>query len=106
MTDETPTSIKTEIIKDFSGNQIVITRSQPVGEILEENMREYNDTANQQDMGFGRKVASVPQDVLDQWILEGVDYRLVNRDPEMAKKFKAKLNSPEFRYFRTHNSRL
>jgi len=90
---------KTEILKDYSGNRIVIKNSLDCTEILRNNKAEQTNPVA--DLRFGRKVASVPTVVLDAWIKEGIDYRKIGKDPEMKKKFFAKLNSPEWRYFKT-----
>ena len=92
-------SKETSIIKDYSGEKLVFKTSQDCSDILEGNkIEQANPVA---DLRFGRKVASVPTAVLDAWIREGVDYRKISKDPEMRKKFFAKLNSPEWRYFKT-----
>jgi hypothetical protein len=88
-----------EIQKDYAGERLVFKKVQDCAPIIEHNKREQVDPVA--DLRFGRKVASVPIDVLDAWIKEGVDYRRINKDPEMKKKFFAKLNSPEWRYFKT-----
>ena len=88
-----------EIIKDHGAERLVFKKSQDCASIITNNKQEQIDPVA--DMRFGRKVASVPIDVLDAWIKEGVDYRKIGKDPAMKKKFFAKLNSPEFRYFKT-----
>jgi hypothetical protein len=93
-----------DIIKDYSGEALVIKTSQDCSSIIEENKRLQNES--QEDLSFGRRFASIPIDVLDAWIKEGVDYRKIAKDPSMAKKFKAKINSPEFRYFKTHTGQV
>ena len=92
-------SRKLEILKDYAGEKLVFKKTQDCAPIIENNKREQIDPVA--DLRFGRKVASVPIDVLDAWIKEGVDYRKINKDPAMKKKFFAKLNSPEWRYFKT-----
>jgi hypothetical protein len=95
-----------EIIKDMSDAQLVFKTSQECSDILESNKREFNSSGYLPTFGAGRKVASVPTAILDAWIKEGVDYRKITKDPEMKKKFFAKLNDPEWRAFKTHNSHL
>jgi len=92
---------KIDIKKDYAGNGLIIHKSQDVSGILQENRQDRN--AGPQDLSFGRKVASVPLDVLDAWIKEGVDYRRISKDPEMRKKFYAKLNSREWSAFKTYD---
>lgn len=89
----------TEIIKDYSGEKLVFKTAQDCSAIIQSNkLDQINPVA---DYRFGRKVASVPTAVLDAWIKEGIDYRRIGKDKEMKKKFFAKLNDPEFRYFKT-----
>jgi len=94
---------KLEIIKDYSGEALVFKTSQDCSGVIDQNKDDFN---NVKDLSFGRKYASVPIDVLDAWIREGVDYRRIGKDPEMAKKFRAKMNSPEFKAFRVHGGRV
>ena len=92
---------KIDIKKDYANNGLIIHKSQDVSGILQENRQDRN--AGPQDLSFGRKIASVPLDVLDAWIKEGVDYRRIKKDPEMRKKFYAKLNSREWSAFKTYD---
>lgn len=92
---------KIDIKKDYANNGLIIHKSQDVSGILQENRQDRN--AGPQDLSFGRKIASVPLDVLDAWIKEGVDYRRIAKDPEMRKKFYAKLNSREWSAFKTYD---
>jgi hypothetical protein len=94
-----------EIIKDYSNNQLVFKKSQDVGHIIEANRAEQNDPIA--DLSFGRKFASVPIDVLDAWILhDGIDYRKIKKDPEMRKRFFAKLNSRDWCGFKVHTGKI
>lgn len=98
---------KTDIIKDYSNEAIVIHKSQDVAPIISANAFDRANQSKMNDSGvMGRKVASVPIDVLDAWIEEGIDYRKINQDPAMKKKFFARLNDPEFRYFKTHTGHI
>lgn len=93
----------TKIFKGDDG--LLIRRSQDATHILDAN-KEAQVHGQAPDLQFGRRFASVPEVILEKWMEEGVDYRKINHDPEMMKKFKAKLNSPEFRLFRTHTGNL
>lgn len=90
----------TQIFKDYSGEGLHFRREQRVDPLIEDNKQAEAQGAN--DLKFGRRFAQVPMVVLEKWIEEGVDYRLIGRDPEMLRKFKRKLADPEWRYFRTH----
>ena len=89
---------KLDIIKDYANEQLVFKNSQQVGDILDYNRAARN--AGAQDTSFGRKFASVPVTVLDAWIQEGVDYRLIQSDLDMRKRFYAKLR--EYNQFLTY----
>lgn len=90
-----------DIKKDYANNQLIIHKSQDVSDIIKGNLEDRNAGPN--DLSFGRKVASVPLDVLDAWIKEGIDYRKIRKDPAMKKKFFEKLNSREWCAFKTYN---
>ena len=61
-------SRKLDIKKDYANESLIIHKSQDVSGILEENLIDRNN--GPQDLSFGRKIASVPLDVLDAWIKE------------------------------------
>lgn len=87
------------VIPDFANEQLILHKSTDVQPMLDAN--KIDRDAGNNDLSFGRKIASVPTDVLDMWIREGVDYRLIRKDPAMKKKFFAKLNSREWCGFKT-----
>ena len=96
---------KLDIIKDVDNERLIFKKSQDCAPILEANREDRNNPV--QDLSFGRKFASVPIDVLDAWILhEGLDYRRIGKDPEMRKRFMAKLNSRDWSGFKTHTGNL
>lgn len=98
-------SRKFEIIKDFNDERLIFHKQQDCSDILEANAIERNNAP--QDLSFGRKIASVPIDVLDAWRLhEGIDYRKIKSDPEMKKRFFAKLNSREWNQFKTYSGSI
>jgi hypothetical protein len=87
----------TEIKKQDNG--LIFTRSQDATAILQANHEARVDPAK--DLRFGRRVASVPMVILEKWIEEGIDYRKISKDPDMKKRFFAKLNDPTWRSFKT-----
>ena len=89
------------VLKDEADKKLIFHKSTDLAPILEANRQDRN--SGPQDLSFGRKIASVPTDVLDLWIREGVDYRLIGRDPAMRKKFYEKLNSAEWCGFKTYS---
>ena len=94
----------TEIFKDQLGQGLHIRRSQDATPILEANKQA--QIYGQNDLKFGRKFASVPTVILEKWMEEGIDYRKINHCEKTRKAFMAKMNSPEFRAFRTHTGNL
>ena len=97
--------VTTDIKKDFLGQGLVIRREQDASEIVTLNqLAQSGDIKN--ELRWGKRYASVPKVVLEQWIAEGVDYRLISKDPAMLRKFKQKLEDPEWRALRTHTGNL
>lgn len=95
--------IETNLIQQQDG-QIIVHRSQDVAPLLKANKVEANNPTS--SLRIGRKFASVPIEVLHAWIEEGIDYRKLNQDPSMMKKFKAKMNDPEWKALRTSVSHV
>ena len=81
--------------------KLIFHKSTDVQPMLDMNRLDRN--ASPLDLSFGRKIASVPIDVLDVWISEGIDYRKIAKDPAMRKKFYEKLNSREWCGFKTYD---
>jgi hypothetical protein len=96
--------VKTYIKKDHAGKGLIFRREQDATPVIQQNHEAERDQAN--DLRFGRRFASVPMVILEKWIEEGIDYRLISKDPKMARAFKQKLSDPEFKYFRTHYNDL
>jgi hypothetical protein len=94
------------IEKDYVDEQLIFSASQDCSDILKSNRIDRNSGSVDTAMGLGRKVASVPIDVLDHWITEGIDYRLIQKDPSMKKKFYQKLNSREWQAFKTYDGNI
>ena len=94
---------KTEIFKGTDG--LHIRRSQDATHIRAAN-KEAQVHGQEKDMKFARRFASIPEIILEKWMEEGIDYRRINKDPVTRKRFMEKLNSPEFRAFRTHTGKL
>jgi hypothetical protein len=96
---------KIELIKDYNNEAIVVKKSQDCSNTLLNNRLDRRDGGH--DLSFGRKIASVPIDVLDAWKLhEGIDYRKIHDDPEMKKRFYAKLNSRDWSQFKTYDGNI
>lgn len=78
------------ILKDYSDEKLVFHSQQDCTEILERNERDRNDGPNDSKI-LGRKIASVPLSILEQWKREGVDYAMITHDVAMRQAFYRKL---------------
>jgi hypothetical protein len=90
---------------------------QPDGTFLiehEQDVRPNLDTAkrlqNEDDRGWSpsrelRRVAHIPNIIIVKWLNEeGLD--IFDSDPEMQKRYRAKLNDPDWRWLRTAPGRI
>lgn len=104
MTAEVTTEIKA------NNGELVIKREQDVEPILDANRREINEVTSWRPYASGRKdvalrkVAEIPNVVIERWMKEGIN--IFSPDPDMQKKFKAKLNDPDWKWLRTFPGRL
>ena len=87
-----------------NGDGFIIERKQDVEDILKSNIEDAKE--NKQDTLFGRRVASIPNIVVEQWLKEGINIYNMGHDPDVRRKVLLRLNSPEWKHLRTHNSRL
>tara|TARA_R110000868_G_scaffold274277_1_gene533505 strand:- start:1500 stop:1823 length:324 start_codon:yes stop_codon:yes gene_type:complete len=91
---------KRQSIAHNTDDGIVIATEQDITEIIEQNKREYNASSTTWGDGdvFSNKIASIPFTVIDelnkQKIMRG--FHVVD-----SKRFKAWLNNPDNRFFRT-----
>jgi hypothetical protein len=89
------------------GNQTRFAATQDVAPMLERNkqMASHNDGYSaSRDL---RRVASVPYVVGIKWLNEeGWWFMDADKDPDVAKKLAAKLNSSEYMYLRTAEGRV
>jgi hypothetical protein len=97
--DRDETSITTY---EESAGKITLTKHMDAEPILNINKEEYNSGANNRTASpLGRKVASIPLTVWQNWIKE-TDGAIQN-DPKLLAKY---LNDPDNKFLRTHNSRV
>ena len=94
-----------------SDGVMLVERKQDVSEILKQNKTEANDgwqdRIDTRRDTWGRKVATIPIILLEQWAKEwGVPYHHLLTDPDLKAKVMLRLNDPEFVHLRTHNSRI
>lgn len=97
---QTPQFRNTVAHDDGNGGLIVETR-QDISGIIEQNKKEYNsfdERARWSDELFGNKVASIPLTVIDDLNKQGIMRGFHVLD---EKRFKAFLNNPDNRVFRT-----
>ena len=95
--------------KITSSGIMVVESTQDVSEILAQNQREINEGVHDSNKAFGggRKVASIPTNLLVQWSKEwGVPYKDMLTDDGIKAKIMARLNDMNYRKLRTHNSRI
>jgi len=92
------TTVNTDVTQE--GDEYVIKRSQDVSGILEDNKEAFNNySANTKEGGMGRRIASVPFVIVEQWLKEGIN--VMNPSENDRVKMMAKLNSNEYQFLRT-----
>ena len=92
------TKKQTEVIDDGEGG-IIWQTSQDVTDIIESNKTQYNlNYGKWSDDVFGNKIASIPLAVIDDLNRQGIMRGFHVMD---QKRFKAWLNHPDNRFFRT-----
>ena len=79
---------------------LTIENVQDVEPILEDNIAEANDNGFRPFAPNMRKVASIPMIFVQKWRDEGLDLARLH-EPEMWRLFQAKINSPDYRKFKT-----
>jgi len=85
---------------------LVIQTSQDVSDIVEQNVKEFNlydERTKWSDDPFGNKIASVPLTVIDDLNKQGIMRGFHVLD---EKRFKAWLNHPDNRFFRTRPGKV
>ena len=83
---------------------IVIATEQDVTEIIEQNKKEYNATNGRwKEDVLSNKIASIPMTVIDTLNKQGI---MKGFDVVDQKKFRAWLNDPDNRFFRTRQGKV
>ena len=90
-----PSDVRQYFHYDEAEDKTTLYQEQDVEPILNANKIEMNHIDQSGD--FMKHVACIPRIVIEQWRKEGINFF----DPNDWKKVKQKLNSNEFRYFRT-----
>lgn len=100
----TKDNIRTQTAHNADNGDIVIATTQDVTDILEKNKQEYNLTTTKWgDDIFDNKIASIPLTVIDDLNKVGIMRGFAVID---QKKFRAWLNNPDNRFFRTKQGRV
>ena len=90
----------TKTVYEESADQITLTTHQDAQPILDRNAYERNNGVNDSTNGaLGRKVASIPLVVWQNWLKETNGD--IQRDPAVLAAY---LNNPDNAYLKTHNS--
>tara|TARA_A100000172_G_scaffold7502_1_gene4126 strand:+ start:124 stop:447 length:324 start_codon:yes stop_codon:yes gene_type:complete len=90
-----PSDVRQYFHYDEAEDKSTVYQEQDVEPILRANKIEMNHI--DQSGNFMKHVACIPRIVIEQWRKEGLNFF----DPNDWKKIQQKLNSNEFRYFRT-----
>ncbi len=97
-------NIREKVAHNTDNGEIVIATEQDVSSIIEQNKKEYNATNGRwgEDV-FDNKIASIPLTVIDDLNKAGImrGFHVVDQ-----KKFKAWLNNPDNRFFRTRQGKV
>lgn len=89
------------------GGKLVVKRTQDVEPYLEANQREYNshsDWRPYSGRGGMRKIAEIPNIVVEQWLKEGVN--IFSSDPAQQRAFRRKLDDYTYKKLRTMPGRV
>ena len=90
----------TKTVYEESANQVTLTTHQDAQPILDRNAFERNNQINANaSTSLGRKVASIPLVVWQNWMKETNGE--VQKDPKVLARY---LNDPDNAFLRTHNS--
>ena len=90
----------TKTVYEESADQVTLTTSQDAQPILDRNAYERNNQVNANaDSVFGRKVASIPLVLWQEWMKQTNGE--IQKDPTLLAKY---LNDPDNAFLRTHNS--
>ena len=99
MSDLTP-----HIIHDEMEDKLHVAHTQNIKPIIEQNIRDANETDKHAKWGDTARVASIRAVVVMEWMKEGIN--MMAPTYEDQQKIKKKLNSPEWAHLRTRGGRL
>lgn len=95
------------VVKNKDGS-VSIGTTQDVSSILEQNVYEANNNINKQNKDtFGRKVASIPLNMINAWCKEwNCSMQQLMNDPELKAKMMARLRDRDYLKLRTDYGRI
>lgn len=94
------------IFHQHNDGSFTIERKQDLDDIVKVNRKSFNDSSRKGDLSFGRRVASIPNVIVEKWLKENINLFDYGIDPDVTREINKRLNSPEYRWMRTHNSRI
>lgn len=100
--------VKTHIIRN-NDDTITLGTTQDYSAILEQNKIEANNNLNRKTDGdtFGRKVASIPLNLINAWCHEwNCTMQQLFNDPDLKAKMMARLRSADYLKLRTDYGRI
>ena len=103
---QNPVNFRQSAVHADGDGGIIIETRQDISDILEQNKKEYNsfdEKARWSDELFGNKVASIPMTVIDDLNKQGIMRGYAVMD---EKRFRAFLNHPDNRFFRTRPGQI
>jgi hypothetical protein len=94
-----------ELHLHFDGNKTIVETRQDVEDIIERNKTLQNIP---QKSDWGRHVASIPNNILNKWLIEEWERGNFIRafGPEMDQLIERKLKDPDWRYLRTDSAHV
>ena len=99
--------IQTKVHKNSDGS-ITFGTTQDVEDILSSNQKEYNYNTNRSLKDtFGRKVATIPLNILNAWCKEwGITFHQLSTDPTYKAKMMSRLRDRDYMKLRTDSGRI
>ena len=94
------------VIKNRDGT-ISIGSTQDVSSILAQNVHEANNNTNRKNNAFGRKIASIPMNMINAWCKEwNCTMQQLLSETEFKAKMMASLRDPDYLKLRTDHGRI
>jgi len=99
--------VNQHVVKNRDGS-ISVGSTQDVSDILRQNKYEADNNLNRKSGDhFGRKVASIPLNIINMWCKEwGVSLQELYNSPDMKAKMFARLRDPQWAGLRTDTGRI